>query len=509
MIEAIINPEKVPRKSQLNQITTGANIYIGDVIKLRQFEIAPCDMLILTASDELNGVQICRVDSFMDDGKMIRQVKEAVSLTKSFSNLAEDDTRLKDYLKRMYARVEYKRQLTQIKGTFKLKADPRIENFDNTMVIEKGTVLKSKFIIGLVLYNGRKCLGSTTRSNLLLYKTSSIQKKITMFSLVMIVINLITCVLLTLCHDRLREYTDSTQNPNVDTAGFLTFVSLFFSVMPLSVNILQNCFFIISASVLQLKYRELTEDEEFKKLTKTQAGVVPSELNRLQTSFVDQKKASINKQKKDSFRVLNPEVVSDLGDIDDAFFDKTGTLTMNKYEVKTVVTRNKGYESRDAPFCLNESVVSRFNLDEKSPDEMLTPVKKFRTFGDSDKSSKGGLKNKFINHNKPSSTSNRSGRIEINQLDFRSGKLDKLPFDDGMPLETENIPFRLDSESERYAPQQITPMKLGHPSTLGQPKDDKMYDESAFFSDLYYSEDLSDLLKLFTLCHNSTLSANR
>lgn len=504
----MVNPDQIPTRSKLNVEIAGANIFVGDIVKLRRDEVAPCDMLILTTGEELNGVQICRVDTFIDDGKMIRQVKEAVSLTKSFANLAVDDTRLKDYLKRLYARVDYTRQNSEIKGSFKLKADPRVENFDNTMVIFKGSILKSEFLIGLVLYNGKNCLGNTTRSNLLLFKTSSIQRKVTMFTIVTIVINLIACVLLTLAHERLREYTDRAQDPDLDYAGFLGFISLFFSVMPLSINIFLNCFFFISASVLQNHYRDYSAKDDYKKFTKLSSIVSNPELSRQTTVFQDKNMPDAGKQRKDTFRVLNPEVVSDLGEIDDAFFDKTGTLTLNKYEVKTITTRTRSYESKETPFCLNDAVIARYNLDERSPDEMVTPIKKFQTFGESDKESKGLIKNKFVSH-KPSSTSKKSGQIEINKLDFRTGKLDKLPFDDGLPLETEHMPFKLDSDSDNNSPKPATPMKIGGVVTTGTAAIDKMYDESCFFSDLYYLDELAQLITLFTLCHNSKLKVNK
>lgn len=501
----MVNPESKKHVSQLNQITTGANIFVGDIIKLREGEIAPCDLLILTTSEELNGIQVCRVDSLLDDGKVIRQVKEGVSLTKSFANLAKDDTRVKEFLRRLYARVKYKQENNVTKGTFKLKADPRVEIIDESKIISKGTVLKSRFAIGLVLFNGKKCLGDSTRSNLLLYKSSSVQKKITMFSLVMAVLNLISCVLLTLANGRLREYTDTVQNTRIDTAGFLGFVSLFFSVMPLSVNIFLNCFYLISAAILQNKYREFSSRDEFKKLTKSNTSKNgTSEFLRIQTTFMGQKHNSDDKSKKDTFRVLNPEVIGELGDIDDAFFDKTGTLTLHKYEVKTIATRTSSYDSKDSPFCLDENMVSKVDLEEKTPENMISPFKMFKTHGETYHASRGVNNNKFIHLN-----GNRSN-MKSGRIDFKSGGLENMHFagDDG-PADTEQIPFKLDSESDGSPEFKVSNIKIAHSNSYLLQGAEKMQNETNFITDLSNSEELSNLISLFTVCHNSKLSGSR
>ena len=80
--------------------TTGDNIYIGDIIKLKQGEVAPCDLLVIAACELLNGKFICKIDGMFEDGSCYIQTREAVSLTKTINHLTEEDRMIPMFLSR-------------------------------------------------------------------------------------------------------------------------------------------------------------------------------------------------------------------------------------------------------------------------------------------------------------------------------------------------------------------------------------------------------------------------
>lgn len=510
MIGAITNPHSKAGKVQLNKETTGANIYIGDIIKLHHNEIAPCDFLILASSEDLNGIQICRVDTKYDDGKILRQVKEAISLTKSFSNYARQEENMKKFLERLHARVQYEKKDDKITGWFKLKADPRVENFTDAMVIRKGAIIKSSFFIGLVLYNGRQCLGNDDNKRVLSSKLSAIQNKIYTFSLTMIAFNFILCILLTLAYSRLRIYTDATLKTDISKTGFLTFVSLFFSVMPLTINILIRVFHLISAYKLQKKFRGYSEGLEFRQMTKR---LLSSSLT-VSESTPTKKTAgpTIDDLIKDSFNVLNPNVVDDLGDVDDAFFDKTGTLTAirDKYEVTTITTRSKMYQPKTQKLAVTEAVAQDYDLDERPFPTSVTPTKKKWTLEEPAPThllfrSSSHLKEKKVLHEEKNFALELSPVHKEPEItdDSQNPKKERLMLP---PLLTEPAAPYLETEREK-----LNAEKHNHSPKLkikGEHANQKVAvsEEDHFYTDLFNSSELKELLTMFIVCHKARVA---
>ena len=128
MVASITDPDELrhgkvtSKKAQLMTRTTGEEIFIGDIIKLEQNQISPCDILLLASSDSLNGKFMCRVDTMLDNGKCLRQQKDVISLTKAFNLWTEDDRRAKMFLNRLTARVCYQifEDTDNIVGAFKI-----------------------------------------------------------------------------------------------------------------------------------------------------------------------------------------------------------------------------------------------------------------------------------------------------------------------------------------------------------------------------------------------------
>ena len=356
MVAAVTNIEVNRFKSPILDQTIGSNIFIGDIIKLKQGEISPCDLLVLGSTETLNGSFVCRVDSLYDDGKTLRQIKESITLTKSFGHWIEQDQTVKSFLKHLDAKIEYMRQKGDhsIKGSFKLKADPRVEQFDDVNIVKKGSLLRSIHIYGLVLFNGRKCLDSNTKQTVFITKSSRTEEKMKTFTSVLITINLVFAILLSNIYYRTLQYGE-TRSKILDTNSyFVKFISLLFSCLPLSINILMNLFHLISAIILQKEYSGFSSLAQYKKLTGGNKGQADNDFT-IRSSLTFQDKSPDTEIKKNSFKILNPNVIPDMGDIDEAFFDKTGTLTTVNYDINTISLHNKFYQCSDAGFRFDSS----------------------------------------------------------------------------------------------------------------------------------------------------------
>ncbi len=199
-----------PTRKMMYEVSN-SDIFVGDLIRLKYDDICPCDLLILATSEDHHGRYICRVDTLFDDGKSARQRKEAVTLTKSFAHWAEDERAIKYFLNRLNAKLNYKtnKKTKEISGSFKIKDDPKLENFDENKIIKRGTLLKSKWVIGLVLYNGKLGRRTTIWEYMdLKPRLNKIERQIRNFTLISSVLCLVATILCNLLYIRLRLADD-------------------------------------------------------------------------------------------------------------------------------------------------------------------------------------------------------------------------------------------------------------------------------------------------------------
>ena len=502
--------------------TKGSNIFIGDILRLKDGDIAPCDLLVLATSTLLNGQQICRVDSMFDDGRCNRQLKEAVSLTQSFNQFtqSEEIDEVKKFLQRLYARVEYHRiqETHQITGTFKLKADPRVENFDERMIVNKGSILRSRYIYGLVLYNGMKCLDTNTSSAVYLTKASELDNKVRAFSFCLIALGFILTILSTLTFNRIRSNGGSIINTFFAPNSFVCFMSLYFCILPMTACIFLNSFYVISSIILQNKYRGFDNSSDFKAATSIN-GSVRTENNKPRSLDVS---STLNKKiVKNSFRILNPNVIPDLGDIDDAFFDKTGTISSNTYDVQTIATTNKLYICDSSNFGAPNSVdIHKTYVNEPHQNEQR-------------KEEKANTKTNFNSNlenidpeadsdfDEMSKNNERGIKSTVPTWDFRTKRMEHTPFENEFNPEAVKIktnPVILATPATQKSPlkdllkkasksiKKDNIKKLTTPSNQEQRfkfNTDKIFNQEDFASDFKYTSEVKDLIMMFAYCHKA------
>lgn len=479
--------------------TTGSKIFVGDIIKLTVNQTVPCDMLLVATSEQLNGKQVCKVDSWFEDGKSLRQVKEAVSLTKSFNHLCFDDRNASGFLTRLNARLDYwvNYRDNTIEGTFKLKSDPRIETFSENMVLRKGSILKTDFIWGLVLYNGNRCLDTNGNPSFANVKVNSIKEKIRSFSLIALAINILFSCFSYLFFLRQKDLL-LDQEPQTT---FFTFVTLFLSVMPVTFSTTMNIVSVVAALVLQKKYSYFKNTEQFREAHKRSAvyQTNPKDLSLL-SNLWNLRSRPI------SFKVLNPEVIPDLGEIDDAFFDKTDTLTTTEYEVQTIANASSMYVNEQGSF-LPESIIE--DADVESEDGRDKPVMIDDIRLNADYGEHSIMKNKFVRSGimieskdpLPTTPSRPDQRPETEDLLMRSRRRGKQatdfkrnPTENGSP----NLPISFSPEIGMNSSSFKIPMSPNGNYIK------RLKNKDSLWRDSLNSKEVNEMLLMFAICQKST-----
>lgn len=308
---------------------------MGDIIKLRQSETSPCDMLVIAAEEKLNGKSICRCDTILDDGVSSRVIKEALSLTRAFSFWTREDRNIKMFLNKIYGRVRYLRKSSDgsITGTFKLKTDPRIEEFDDTNIIRRGSLLKSNHVYGLVLYNCGNSPKGSSAAGFKKRKRSSIEKKIENYSLTLALLSLVVTLMISLIQQKSNRKADKRVRLLDSKVDFLNDLILLMSCFPWTCSIMMRLFQLATTRLVHAKYRGFSASKLYRKLMS--AAKV---------------KLQAKADGEHSFKVINPDIIPDLGDIDHAFFDKTNTLTTDSFHLKSILVDRKLYLTKNSSF---------------------------------------------------------------------------------------------------------------------------------------------------------------
>jgi magnesium-transporting ATPase (P-type) len=331
------------RKVKLFEITLGKDIFVGDIIKLQKFQTAPCDMLILGSSDFLNADYIARVEKFYQDGRSHKVIKEAIKLTKASGHWIEKDVEAKKFIQRLTANVEFsKDQKTDCyKGSFKLKSDPKMEDFGEKQIIRKGAILRSEFVYGLVLMNGRNCLNEDRWMSWRPKKTNAIEEMINSFNYLLIVVSILLSFFTSMLSRRIPQANFFFHRMHLE---FFTNLSSYILMLPLSVNLVMNTFYLLSSFSLRNRYRGFNQTEEYFKIA-THKKV--NEILKKRRKTMQLTPGTDQEEFNNSFKVLNPSVIPDLGCIDDVFFDKTGTLISAVYQIRSISVGTKIYNSKN------------------------------------------------------------------------------------------------------------------------------------------------------------------
>lgn len=484
------------------------DIRVGDILMLNQGEIAPCDLLILATSEVLNGKQVCQMDTYCDNGKSLREEKDAVTLTRQINHWTEDHKTIWYFLIRLTGKISYQTNsvLDTITGNLKLKSDPKVELFDDNKVVKRGSILKSTYIVGLVLFNSQSNF-RIMRTNLF-PKNSKIESDVRNYIIILVVMIIIFGILQSLFHSRIHEETSKSY---FRAGGIASHISNGLSIFPFGLLLIINPVLFINSLILKKKYKNLIEDNvNSSKVLKEHAN-----LSRGRTQSIVIFPHQIFDPR---LEVISPFVIPDLGDIDDAFFDKTGTLSSNSYEVKSIAINEKIYLSQSKNFLVAELLEQRHMLDHKKLSQFESFGKPDIAFLEQPVAITGVNENEIASERIYIPTIQKSHFFPVRE-DGNSIQKEKSPSPGhDLPIPREfwspsnksgGVPFsRLESLSKREG-SRLPAVSPGDPNTLSDKKprliknlQNDVSNELDFYIDYQNSQKMQNFMKLFALCHN-------
>lgn len=479
---------------ELNTEVSGESLCIGDVVRLKKYEIAPCDCIVLAASDKKHTEYICYVDNTIQDGTLKRIEKHSLELTRSFTPLTFKETTARQFMKRLTGKIDvypYDRVNMKFRGSIKLKSDPKVEELTNKNLLTKGSIIRSRFCYALVVSTGEDC-STLSYSNIEKGKRSSIHKTVNVFSIIAISLNLLISLvsIMTLFVRTQGNTILKNVDPNLANGlRIFTFFILYCPIVPLSMLVMIEISNVLYARRLEANYRNFTSKPDYHTflasdgITRGKTGV-----NRLVTKIEGQD-GDKEVVQTDTFDVLNANVLPDLGCAEHIFFDKTGTLVTPDYEIITVSTNSKLYKSEDNNF-LNDNILREISDYNNS--------KTFGYKGDDDEDS--GV------------FSEGSRRSQVSNPDYNF----TIKMHENNPLSAQGSKVKNTEEDQLLG--QIKPKnsktkskKKSKMTGFGGKKNGilyKIYDEFDFFKDTVRDAEVNQMMEMFTLCHNSVPSGN-
>ena len=112
------------------------DIRSGDMIKLGKYDVAPCDIVIISSSEHVDGNYFCNIDQFYSHGVLKRSTKQCLNSTTPGNRSLTDNDSLNKYLKTINGRLEILKIPENLKseesfdGFFKAKNDPKKEEIN-------------------------------------------------------------------------------------------------------------------------------------------------------------------------------------------------------------------------------------------------------------------------------------------------------------------------------------------------------------------------------------------
>jgi magnesium-transporting ATPase (P-type) len=365
-LDEVVNNVENIQEVQSSEIT------IGDIIKLRRGQISPCDVLVFSISEHGKINQQLKVDSFLQNGSSILESKEAVAVLKNFEF---QDITFKSYLKRLNGKLQYYRchiDPSKIYGTFKLATDPRGESFSNDKVISQGSILHADFVVGIVLFNGKKsfpCQFWSLPNIFTQSKLSEVHSKQRSFASLLVIISLIACLYSELTSLRVAQYLIPKFAKGTQSSSFSAYFSLYFSCITLSINTTLNLACLITSLLLQREFAGISKQQLYKGSVSAVEDKKAGKQMKILTAkspLLDKIGSTANKM---GVEVFEPVVLPDLGDLDDIIFDKSGTLVDNHYQVASIATKNQLYHaSQDPGFLIDHSQIEILDVSDISPE---------------------------------------------------------------------------------------------------------------------------------------------
>lgn len=296
---------------------TWKNIHVGDIIKVKDNEFFPADIVSLNSSNEF-GVSYMETSS-LDGEKNLKprqSLKETIELTKNGEPTSE-------FLGKITC-DQPDAQIHKFDGFLQLDNGTKsILGPKNFML--RGTRLKNtEWVIGVVVYTGfdTKVMKNAETSYI---KVSNVEATINNCIMGILVVELILCIF---CAAGSYIWNILYLTANGDQGHAVVYLGKQYNI---GVEALINFFayFLLLNTMIPIS---LIVTLEFVKL--------------FQSFFIMKDQDMYNNEKKRFANVSSTSIIEELGQVEYIFTDKTGTLTCNRMEFKLCMIGNKLYGDR-------------------------------------------------------------------------------------------------------------------------------------------------------------------
>lgn len=332
-----------------------SSLKVGDIVCVWKDQQAPADVIVLDCSDKIQGSVACIVNTSLVSGMKESRIKKAIQNTQTMKYYSQENgqtiTRipLKKYLNGLTGKFfgEYPTSdLTSFSGAIKLKNDPKtaVASIDN--LILRGSVMKSEWAIGVVIYTGysTKCLYEDWFFKI---KPASYLRRHVLTLLITLTVGYIGFILVSFLLELALGYNDSL--------SWKRFVSLYLPVVPLDIWFVLEIGLLLNKLLIERESKRILKKSE-EVSNKIEPLGSPRVKEKEKKSF--QRKPIVKKDEKDPkvinmaiqeaqsskmFEVYDPEAICDLGLAEYAIFDKTGTIVTNDFQIKSIATLTRRY----------------------------------------------------------------------------------------------------------------------------------------------------------------------
>jgi magnesium-transporting ATPase (P-type) len=508
-------------KTRAVEQCSAQDIHMGDIIKLKKNEVCPCDMLVIGTSDLRNNSYICEVDELMNKGHLKTGEKKGISLTKPFGAYFQKDSHFNLYLNRLTGKIEYStiNNADKFRGNIKLKSDPKVEEFSNLNLIRKGSVIRSKFVHGIVLLCGQYCNYFELPNFHLKSKRTQLGQKVGAFTMFALIFNIIWSVLSTmfLLVKKFQNKLMDKLDPKVqDGFRFFGYLTIYSPLLPIMIDILIQLMSAMISYRLEKKYAKLGvyEEDVDSKEKKTR-------ISKRKTAEIEGINPHVDRSK---LQILNPNVLSNLGNVNSVFFDKTGTLALTNYKVMSLATRKKIYHSKTDNFQVGGMTSAGEDTDDLNEFGTNLPEMTFEGYTGDRQLHKTSLRNIEIPelevydflHRKPFPNPfvliPEKSKVEIQEDtendddDSHMNNLDNLFNETVMAKPTSLFERKTFYNNDKNMSMAVLDVakKNKDGSVFG-----KIYNELEFITDVKTDLVVRNILHIFTLCHNANRNSNQ
>lgn len=312
---------------------------VGNIIVLKNDESIPADLVVLATSHDEN---ICYIETSNLDGESNLKIKAALPETaaifdsKSYTEAMRKVSKLDEAI----LKSEHpNNRLYTYEGSLKLKGHPKGTPIDNNNILLRGCTLKNtKWVLGVIVFTGvdtKLMINSQTPP----HKRSNVERRVNRYLIIVFTMLFLTAFLsasismgYSYNNHSAAEFF-SGQSYRLSGLGFITFLILYNSLVPISLYVTMDLVRVFQAKFMQWDLRMYYEPIDRPAIAKT------GDLNE------------------------------DLGQIEYVFSDKTGTLTENQMVFRRCLINDKVYGSLEdtastQKACIN--IVPGFKFNDES-----------------------------------------------------------------------------------------------------------------------------------------------